>query len=705
MKCVRFSRYLSLLAISVAVLWTTTLTAQESVQEKKNSAVVPESRPDRKGWMDRHEAMNARVKQGNVDVIFVGDSITQGWEGVGKKAWQKFYANRNAVNLGISGDRTQHVLWRLDNGNIDGISPKLAVVMIGTNNASANTPEEVAEGVKAIIDRLRTKLPATKVLLLGIFPRGENNENPLRQVNVKVNKVIAKLADDKTVFYLDLSPMFLAADGSLSKEIMPDLLHPSAKGYEIWAESIEPMVAKLTGEKPNAVLPVPLVAHWWLGRYNEMNARVKQGNVDLIFIGDSITHNWEKEGKEVWQRFYGRRNAVNLGIGGDTTQLVLWRLDHGNVDGISPKLAVILIGTNNRGGGNTSEEIAEGIKAVVEKTRAKLPDTKVLLLGMFPRGPDAKTPRRPQDAKVNEIISNLADGRMVFYLDIGPRFLAADGTIGKEIMPDYLHPAAKGYEIWAEAIETMVQTLMGEKENPSLPVPLETDRWLKRHEAINARVKQGNVDLIFIGDSITEGWEDKGKKFWDKFYGNRNAVNLGISRDRTQHVLWRLDHGNIDGISPKLAVVMIGTNNSSRSAPEQIPEGIKAIVEKLRAKLPETKVLLLGIFPCGPNKEFAERQTNAKANEIIAKLADDQKVFYLDIGRRFLAPDEMLSKDIMPDLLHLSPKGYDIWAEAIEPTVKELFGEKPTPPRSSSLRPRVRALDYQCVAGGISEAA
>ena len=121
-----------------------------------------------------------------------------------------------------------------------------------------------------------------------------------------------------------------------------------------------------------------------------MNARVKQGNVDLIFIGDSITHGWEEAGKDVWQKFYGKRNAVNLGIGGDQTQHVLWRLDHGNIDGISPKLAVIMIGTNNAGSGQQPEQIAEGIKAIVEQLRAKLPETKILLLAIFPRGADNK---------------------------------------------------------------------------------------------------------------------------------------------------------------------------------------------------------------------------------------------------------------------------------------------------------------------------
>jgi beta-glucosidase len=191
---------------------------------------------------------------------------------------------------------------------------------------------------------------------------------------------------------------------------------------------------------------------------------------------------------------------------------------------------------------------------------------------------------------------------------------------------------------------------------------------------MNARVKRGNVRLVFIGDSITQGWESSGRNVWRTFYGKRQAVNLGIGGDRTQHVLWRLDHGNIDGISPKLAVVMIGTNNAGVNTSEEIAEGVAKIVERLRTKLPETKILVLAIFPRGPNQDDAARKVNQGANELIAKLADGETVTYLDIGSRFTKPDGTLSRDVMPDLLHLTPGAYQSWAEAIEPIVAQTLG-------------------------------
>ncbi|HLQ45065.1 MAG TPA: platelet-activating factor acetylhydrolase IB subunit [Planctomycetaceae bacterium] len=238
----RTNRLVSLITLGMLVA----MSAYSLARDKTHSAVTPAPRDG--NWMKRHESFNERVKKGNVDLLLIGDSITQGWEGSGKNVWTKFYTPRNAVNLGIGGDRTQHVLWRLDHGNVEGISPKAAVLMIGTNNSSDNTPEEIADGVEAIVEKLRAKLPQTKVLVLAIFPRGANPEDKRRQVNTQANELIAKLADGESVHFLDIGSKFLGEDGSLSKEIMPDLLHLSEKGYTIWAESIEAKVKELMGE-------------------------------------------------------------------------------------------------------------------------------------------------------------------------------------------------------------------------------------------------------------------------------------------------------------------------------------------------------------------------------------------------------------------------------------------------------------------------
>ncbi|MEZ6017739.1 MAG: GDSL-type esterase/lipase family protein [Planctomycetota bacterium] len=171
----------------------------------------------------------------------IGDSITHGWEDSGREVWAEFYAARNALNLGFSGDRTEHVIWRLQNGAIDDIAPKLAVLMIGSNNTGhrSDAAEHTAAGIQRVISELRLRLPETKILLLGIFPRGEQPDHPLRQWNNAINALISGFAEDPWVTYLDVAGAFLEADGTLSSEIMPDFLHPGREGYRRWAAAME----------------------------------------------------------------------------------------------------------------------------------------------------------------------------------------------------------------------------------------------------------------------------------------------------------------------------------------------------------------------------------------------------------------------------------------------------------------------------------
>jgi lysophospholipase L1-like esterase len=218
------------------------------------------------------------------------------------------------------------------------------------------------------------------------------------------------------------------------------------------------------------------------------------------------------------------------------------------------------------------------------------------------------------------------------------------------------------------------------------PVPRQESWWQERHQLLNRRAAEAgpSAQIIFIGDSITQGWEGEGKETWSRFYAHRGALNLGISGDRTQHVLWRLDHGNLDGLKPKAAVVMIGTNNSNGedNTSGQIADGVAAIIEKLRGKLPETKVLLLAIFPRSENFS-SQRGKILQANQVLRKLADDQHVFWIDFGHHFLNRDGLIPGVLMPDYLHLSKRGYALWAESIEAPLARVLGDQLAPSRTS----------------------
>jgi len=228
-------------ALSVTVMVFLAATAPWVFAQAPATA-VPVPREGR--WMDLHQSFVARAAEGNVDLLFLGDSITQGWH---PEVWNRFYAPRRAANFGIGGDRTEHVLWRIQHGELEGIRPRVVVLMIGTNNAGSNSADEIVAGITAIVQELRGRLPEAKVLLLGVFPRSPSPD-AVRQRLEEVNRRIASLADGSSVVFLDLKDAFLNADGTISREIMPDFLHLSRRGYRIWAEAMEPTLWKLLDE-------------------------------------------------------------------------------------------------------------------------------------------------------------------------------------------------------------------------------------------------------------------------------------------------------------------------------------------------------------------------------------------------------------------------------------------------------------------------
>ena len=225
-------------------------TTNAAPEVRPNTAIIPVPRIE-KNSTNRQALVLRRAKEapGDYDIEFIGDSIIQGWEGPGRKVWQEFYGRRKVINFGVGGDRTQHVLWRFEQGQLDGIRAKVAVVMIGTNNSNSedNTAADILEGVNAIVQQIRTRQPDTKILLLGIFPRGKTF-SPQRGKILQVNEALARLDDGSHIFYLDLGSRFIENDGSISKSIMPDFLHPNEAGYQIWANATEPKLKQLLGE-------------------------------------------------------------------------------------------------------------------------------------------------------------------------------------------------------------------------------------------------------------------------------------------------------------------------------------------------------------------------------------------------------------------------------------------------------------------------
>ncbi len=215
-----------------------------------NNATVPVPRLDQEWWRNRHREKVKLANKGNYELLFLGDSITHGWENAGKTVFNKYYNKRKTLNLGFSGDRTEHVLWRLLNGELaTNLNPKVATIMIGTNNTghSMQNAEETFLGIKAIVDLLQDRRPKMKILLLGIFPRATNPEHPQRIRNNEINSLAKTLADSKNIHYLDISTRLLDEKKNLPKSVMPDALHPNEQGYKIWAKAMEDKICELGG--------------------------------------------------------------------------------------------------------------------------------------------------------------------------------------------------------------------------------------------------------------------------------------------------------------------------------------------------------------------------------------------------------------------------------------------------------------------------
>ncbi len=469
--------------------------SEVSATPKPGDADFPTPKP-----CARHEQKVAAVKSGDYDLVMIGDSITQcigdsggEWEPV-KAVWEKHYAPRKAINLGYSGYRTEDVLWNLQHGELDfKRPPKVFRILIGTNNLddqhykSIHSAAQVFAGTKAIVDLIRTRFPESKILILRILPSGgAKDKTTFSRVYCRSNEALralhdagmasSRLADGKQVFWLDINHVFLKPDGTINSDLMPDLIHPNAAGHEAMAQAIEPTLASLLADKPvidpqpnSAVVPAAKLeedGYDWMARHEDTIRSGERTQPDLVFIGDSITHAWgglpltgaRRTGESVLKSAFGNRRTLNLGFGWDRTQNVLWRIDHGALDRIEPRVVVLNIGTNNTSGTphareNTPAEIAAGIRACVIRIRAKLPDTRILVMHIFPREERPDHPRRKLIDETNRLLAaDLGGVGGIDLLDLGPRLRNADGTVSRDIMPDLCHLTVKGYQIWADAI-------------------------------------------------------------------------------------------------------------------------------------------------------------------------------------------------------------------------------------------------------------
>ncbi len=451
---------------------------------------------------------------------------------------------------------------------------------------------------------------------------------------------------------------------------------------------------------------------WQMRRHNEKMQQVKNGGAKVVFIGDSITHFWETNGKAQLKKYFseGDMKMLDLGTSADRTEHVLWRLNEGKeLDGYEAKCILLMIGTNNTGhfpqAKETPADTILGIREILRTIHAKQPKAKIVLTAIFPRGAKADDGCRLRNDVVNREIQKFADGKNVFWCDLADKFLAADGTLPRAMFPDLLHPSPAGYEVWYEGVKPYIDYALSDGKLPPpknlvakagaqppekggvTVVPTSRvgkgfasrDWWLDRLQRNRNQIadSKGEIDLVFFGDSITHGWEGKGKNVYAELCKTYKVLNIGYGGDRTEHLVWRGLNGELDGYKAKCIMLMIGTNNTwhRKDKPEDIAAGIRRVLDIIAQKQPQAKVLLLPIFPFGNNPKHWNRMNNEKANALVKPYADGKRVVWVDFNAKFL-DEKGDNVKWMPDHCHPNEAGYrEIWLKSVLPYFKEVCGK------------------------------
>jgi platelet-activating factor acetylhydrolase IB subunit beta/gamma len=515
-------------------------------------------------WLKLHEAHVKTVQEnkGPVDVLLVGDSITIQWG----ESWKKHFPDLKAVNIGIGGDKTENVLWRLDHGGVEGLEPKAIVLMIGNNNMFF-TPETgveaAAKGIEMCVKNLREKFPNAPLVLAKILPAhapGVRFYEDIKLTNAALDAL--KLESDTKVRVIDLWSDFTNADGSQKKDLFTsDNIHLSPAGYAVYAARLKPLLESMLAGKPLPAQPVKKEASAASAPSSPPAKAAPTASAPKAAAGIVL------KSKPALTYPYAPYNEGKM-----DPQLTGWPL--------------------------SAEELAWVTKG--EYTRKPGHEAQKHLPEMWPLVPTAA------------------------------HWQAKDGS--------------------------------------------EANAWIENHATCIEKVQamKDGIDVALIGDSITQylGGGFDGVPFnaaWQKYFGAMKTVNLGIGGDRVENVLWRLDHGALDGVSPRVVVLLIGTNNgpliSANGVPvESVASSIQLCVQNIRARCPESQVVLVKILPA-----LVADISRINAALDTRKLDTDPQVHLLDLTCDFAKDDGSLKTALYSDgHLHLSPEGYELLASKLQ---------------------------------------
>ncbi|ODN03075.1 Platelet-activating factor acetylhydrolase IB subunit gamma [Orchesella cincta] len=557
----------------------------------------------------------------NGQVVFLGDSITDGWRGDGSAVWSQYYEKLGAVNTGVGGWTTRNIIEDINNGKIDNLNAYLAVLKIGTNDlAWAGISEaEVIANTGIILDMISAKNPGVRILLLGILPRGEVD---IHEKIRRVNQATQAFADNSRVFFLNMEEQFSTGLGQVREELFtPDKLHLGPQGYVVWAQTMESLFNNVL----NAAFPSK-----------------------VVWMGDSLSSQWLSTGLSIWDATYKPIETRNFAVSGHTSDDTIQLIEGQNVlEGLNPKAVVLLIGGNDLQRGAQAPQVIANIERILQHFKNRFAHARILLLGLLPAGgvPDSVI---EQGKLINDALAAKHNGDDLRYLDMRNQFADANEEIFRELyQPDGIHLTLQGYNLKEIFVFFLVISLGQLK-------PLDAPKYNK------------NGQVVFLGDSITDWWRSEGKATWDQYYEPLGAVNTGVAGDTTTDVINRINGGMIDNLNAYLAVLKIGTNDLARGVSEaDTVTNTGRILDMISAKNPGVKIILLGILPRGDSGLHEKiRRVNQATNQAYT---DNSRVFFLDMEEQFSTGLGQVRQELFwDDKLHLSAQGYVAWAQTME---------------------------------------
>ncbi len=426
-------------------------------------------------WGDHHRALvqEATAHADDIQIVLLGDSITRRWTtGAGKALKAERYEPHGVINLGISADGIQHVLWRLENGEMTPLNPKVVLLMIGTNNLYNSSAEEVAYGVWKIVEYIRIHHPKTRVLVQAIFPRSRP-AGSMEKIN-QTNAYLSKLDDGKMVKYIDFGAGFLNPDGSLNETWFPDGLHPEKpEAFKVWADSIQPIVDRWLTLPPVAQTPPPKppvdtpnklslikpqARNDWLHKFNRFVDETKRSDGHLLFLGDTTLSKWKRVNADIYKQAYSQYAPVFGAFYANRTENILWQLENMPAKNIAPQLVILQLQENlTEGHGSSPEDIFAGVQAIVSKLHTLYPQANILLEGALPEVRGERVYITKSIEAYNRMLAQLSQqDSKVYFLDLAERFKDEAALY----VPNRIKSTDEAYRKWAEVRQPVVSELM-----------------------------------------------------------------------------------------------------------------------------------------------------------------------------------------------------------------------------------------------------